>query len=129
MEQNGLPGTMMPGPMTIVAHLLLLALCAHHFAPAGSMVIPSSCCMSFISKRIPESRVLSYQLSSGSICPKAGVIFTTKKGLKLCGDPKQQWVQRYMKNLSTKWKKASTAVKAMRAQMPAQRRSANTTFI
>lgn len=41
---------------------------------SGSVVIPSSCCMSFISKKIPESRVLSYQLSSGSICPKAGVM-------------------------------------------------------
>ncbi|KAK2498567.1 hypothetical protein MC885_004336 [Smutsia gigantea] len=119
----------MTGPMTIIANLLLLALCAHRFAPAGSMVIPSSCCMSFISRKIPENRVISYQLSSGSVCPRAGVIFTTKKGLKLCGDPNQQWVQRYMKNLSVRWKKASTEAKATRTQVPAQRCPANTTFI
>ncbi|KAF6356682.1 C-C motif chemokine ligand 24 [Rhinolophus ferrumequinum] len=98
----------MAGPTTMAASLLLLVLCTHCIAPAGSVTIPSSCCMSFISKKIPESRVVSYQLSSGSICPKAGVIFTTKKGQKFCGNPKKQWVQRYMKNLNSKQKKASS---------------------
>ena len=40
----------------------------------GSMTIPSSCCISFISKKIPERRVISYQLSNSSVCPKAGVM-------------------------------------------------------
>nr|1EIG_A Chain A, EOTAXIN-2 [Homo sapiens]1EIH_A Chain A, EOTAXIN-2 [Homo sapiens] len=71
------------------------------------VVIPSPCCMFFVSKRIPENRVVSYQLSSRSTCLKAGVIFTTKKGQQSCGDPKQEWVQRYMKNLDAKQKKAS----------------------
>ncbi|XP_011369981.1 C-C motif chemokine 24 [Pteropus vampyrus] len=94
-------------PMTVVAGLLLLTLCAHCIAPAGPAVISSSCCLSFISKKIPESRVVSYQLSSGSICPKAGVIFTTKKGQKFCGNPKQDWVRKYVKNLNAKRKKTS----------------------
>lgn len=40
----------------------------------GSMIIPSSCCLAFISKRIPERRVINYQLSNRSVCPKAGVM-------------------------------------------------------
>ncbi|KAM5262254.1 LOW QUALITY PROTEIN: C-C motif chemokine 24 [Hipposideros larvatus] len=97
----------MAGLTTVVASLLLLVLCTHCIALAGSVVIPSYCCMSFTSKKIRESRVVSFQLSNGSICPKAGVIFTTKKGLKFCGNPKEQWVQMYVKNLNAKLKKVS----------------------
>ncbi|XP_062944528.1 C-C motif chemokine 24 [Cynocephalus volans] len=102
----------MVGHLTIAASLLLLALGAHHVTPTGSVVIPSSCCISFISKKIPESRVVNYQLSNRSICPIAGVIFMTKKGQKVCADPKQQWVRSYMKNLDAKQKKASTRARA-----------------
>ncbi|XP_003794288.1 C-C motif chemokine 24 [Otolemur garnettii] len=107
----------MAGPVSIVSGLLLLVLCTHHLIPTGSIVIPSSCCMSFISKKIPKNLVVSYQLSSGSVCPKAGVIFTTKKGVKVCGDPKQQWVQTYMKNLDAKQKKASTGAREVGAKV------------
>ncbi|XP_053412676.1 C-C motif chemokine 24 [Nycticebus coucang] len=107
----------MAGPVSIVTGLLLLALCTHHLTPTGSIVIPSSCCMSFISKKIPKNVVVSYQLSSGSVCPKAGVIFTTKKGMKVCGDPKQQWVQTYVKNLDAKQKKASVGAREASAKV------------
>ncbi|XP_072798208.1 C-C motif chemokine 24 [Vicugna pacos] len=119
----------MAGPVTIAASLLLLVLCAYCMSPAGSVTIPSSCCITFISKKIPESRVQSYQLSNGSVCPKAGVIFTTKKGLKFCGDPRQSWVQRYMKNLDAKRKKDSTRTRVMGTKVPVQRRPANGTSI
>uniref|UniRef100_G1TN23 Chemokine interleukin-8-like domain-containing protein n=1 Tax=Oryctolagus cuniculus TaxID=9986 RepID=G1TN23_RABIT len=102
----------MAGPATIAASLLLLALSAHHFTPAGTVVIPSSCCMNFIPKKIPESQVVSYQLSSGSVCPRAGVIFTTKKDYRVCGDPKQQWVQSYVRDLVAKWRRPSTGARA-----------------
>ncbi|XP_007938450.1 C-C motif chemokine 24 [Orycteropus afer afer] len=118
----------MAGPATLIASLVLLALCAHHISPAGSVAIPSSCCMSFISKKVPEGRVVNYQLSSASVCPKAGVIFTTKKGQKFCGDPKQQWVQRYKKNLDAK-RKASPAAKSIGGKAPIQRHPANSTTI
>ena len=39
-----------------------------------SVILPSSCCITFISKKIPESRVISYQLTNGSVCPQAGVM-------------------------------------------------------
>ncbi|XP_004761697.1 C-C motif chemokine 24 [Mustela nigripes] len=119
----------MAGLATLGAGLLLLTLCAHCIAPAGSAPVPSSCCMSFISKKVPENRVVSYQLSSASVCPMAGVIFTTRKGQKFCGDPKEHWVQTYMTKLDTRRKKASRGVRAMTAKAPVRGKPANTTAI
>ncbi|XP_037360405.1 C-C motif chemokine 24 [Talpa occidentalis] len=119
----------MAGTTTLVSVLLLLALCAHCLAPADSVVIPSTCCMNFISKRIPESRVVSYQFSSKSVCPKAGVIFTTKKGKKFCGNPEDHWVQRYMKNLDAKRRKTSAGTAPMAATVSAPRRPCNSPSI
>ncbi|XP_066868393.1 C-C motif chemokine 24 isoform X3 [Kogia breviceps] len=64
----------MAAPVTMAASLLLMALCTHCIVPAGSIIIPSSCCISFISKKVPERLVINYQLSNSSVCPKAGVI-------------------------------------------------------
>uniref|UniRef100_A0A7N5JCX8 C-C motif chemokine ligand 24 n=1 Tax=Ailuropoda melanoleuca TaxID=9646 RepID=A0A7N5JCX8_AILME len=95
----------------------------------GSVPIPSSCCMSFISKTVSEKRVASYQLSSASVCPMAGVIFTTRKGQKFCGDPKQHWVQKITKLVDARRKKASPIVRAMSTKAPVQESPANTTSI
>ncbi|PNJ85472.1 C-C motif chemokine 24 [Pongo abelii] len=119
----------MAGLITIVTRLLFLGVCAHHIIPTGSVVIPSPCCMFFVSKRIPENRVVSYQLTSRSTCLNAGVIFTTKKGQQFCGDPKQEWVQRYMKNLDAKQKKASPRARAVAVKGPAQRYPGNQTTL
>ncbi|XP_076996317.1 C-C motif chemokine 24 isoform X2 [Tamandua tetradactyla] len=116
----------MAGLATIATSLLLLILWADHLIPADFSVIPSSCCMSFISKQIPENRVVSYQLSNGSVCPRAGVIFTTKKGKKFCSNPKQLWVQRYMKNLDAK-QKFSTRPRALK--IPFWRHLANSSTL
>ncbi|XP_004587252.2 C-C motif chemokine 24 [Ochotona princeps] len=111
----------MAGPATTAASLLLLALVAGHISRAGSVVIPASCCMSFATTKIPRSRVVGYQLSNGSMCPRAGVIFLTKKGLKLCGDPRQPWVQSYIKNLDAKRKKSSKRARTAEPGVPGQR--------
>ncbi|XP_055266048.1 C-C motif chemokine 24 [Moschus berezovskii] len=116
----------MAGLVTMATSLLLLALC---ITPADSVTLPSSCCITFIAKKIPQSRVISYQLSNGSVCPQAGVIFTTRKGQKFCGNPKLPWVQKYMKNLDAKQKKASTRSRAMSTIAPFRRHPANSTFI
>ncbi|XP_040829734.1 C-C motif chemokine 24-like [Ochotona curzoniae] len=110
----------MAGPATIAASLLLLAFAAGHICRTGSVVIPVSCCMSFATTKIPRSRVVGYQLSNGSMCPRAGVIFLTKKGLKLCGDPRQPWVQSYIKNLDAKRKKSSKRARMKDLRVPGQ---------
>ncbi|XP_030727992.1 C-C motif chemokine 24 [Globicephala melas] len=119
----------MAAPMTMATGLLLMVLCTYCIVLAGSMIIPSSCCLAFISKRIPERRVINYQLSNRSVCPKAGVIFTTRKGQRFCGNPKLLWVQRYMKNLDAKQKKASSRTRVMGAKVAVKRHPANSTSI
>ncbi|ERE76730.1 c-C motif chemokine 24-like protein [Cricetulus griseus] len=95
---------------------------------ADSVTIPFSCCMSFIAKEIPENRVVSYQLANGSVCPKAGVIFITKRGHKFCGDPKLPWVQRHIRNLDAKRKQPSAGAKAL-GKFSIQRHHGNSTGI
>ncbi|XP_031194079.1 C-C motif chemokine 24 [Mastomys coucha] len=118
----------MAGSTMIVAGLLLVA-CACCIFPTDSVTVPSSCCMSFISKKIPENRVVSYQLANGSICPKAGVIFITKKGHKTCTDPKLPWVQRYIRNLDAKKNQPSEGAKAVGTKFAVQRRRGNSTKV
>uniref|UniRef100_A0A8C9DYY2 C-C motif chemokine ligand 24 n=1 Tax=Phocoena sinus TaxID=42100 RepID=A0A8C9DYY2_PHOSS len=112
----------MAAPMTMATSLLRMALCTYCIVLAGPVLIPSSCCLAFITKRIPERRVISYQLSNRSVCPKAG-------GQRFCGNPKLLWVQRYMKNLDAKQKKASSRTRVMGAKVAVQRHPANSTFI
>ncbi|XP_004620937.2 C-C motif chemokine 24 [Sorex araneus] len=114
----------MAGPCSLAAGLLLLALCALHTVPAGSVRVPPSCCLTFISKKIPQNRVVGYQLASRSVCPKEGVIFTTRKGQKFCADPKLPWVQKYMKNLDARQKKAAARTRPVGTRVPARRRPA-----
>ncbi|XP_065748447.1 C-C motif chemokine 24 [Phocoena phocoena] len=139
----------MAAPMTMATGLLRMALCTYCIVLAGPVLIPSSCCLGFITKRIPERRVISYQLSNRSVCPKTqcylkaglgpphmtrrllnmNMSFTTRKGQRFCGNPKLLWVQRYMKNLDAKQKKASSRTRVMGAKVAVQRHPANSTFI
>ncbi|XP_036028151.1 C-C motif chemokine 24 [Onychomys torridus] len=118
----------MAGPATIVATLLLVA-CTCCIFPTDSVTIPSSCCMSFISKKIPGKLVVSYQLTNGSACRKAGVIFITKGGHKICGDPKLPWVQRHIQNLDAKRKQPPAGTKAQGTKSFIQRHHGNSTQV
>lgn len=119
----------MAGSATVITSLLLLVACTCCICPTGSVTIPSSCCVTFISKKIPVNRVISYQLANGSICPKAGVIFITKKGHKICTDPKLPWVQRHIKNLDAKRNQPSEGAKALGPKFVIQRRRGNSTKV
>ncbi|XP_051017277.1 C-C motif chemokine 24 [Acomys russatus] len=118
----------MAGPATVIASLFLVA-CTCCVFLTDSVIIPSSCCMSFVAKKIPENRVISYQLASGSVCPKAGVIFITKKGYKLCGDPKLPWVQKYIRNLDAKRNRTSARARALGTRFSIQSRRGNNTEV
>ncbi|EHB05100.1 C-C motif chemokine 23 [Heterocephalus glaber] len=53
---------------------------------------PSDCCFSYTSRRIRCTLMEDYfETSSG--CPKPGVIFTTKKGQRVCANPSDSRVQ------------------------------------
>ncbi|KAL7880897.1 hypothetical protein SRHO_G00031510 [Serrasalmus rhombeus] len=53
---------------------------------------PTECCFSFYTRPIPVFVISQYEETNPD-CPRAGVIFTTKKG-PVCVDPGFRWVKR-----------------------------------
>ncbi|NXV00293.1 CCL4 protein, partial [Cettia cetti] len=84
-----------------LAVLLLVAICSLARADAGlskNETKPISCCYTSISSPIPRSMIHSAYRTSSS-CPAQAVVLVTKKGKKVCADPKARWVQKYLKRL------------------------------
>ncbi|KAL6491279.1 hypothetical protein MHYP_G00016240 [Metynnis hypsauchen] len=54
---------------------------------------PKECCFSFCTKPIPVAQITEYEETRRD-CPRAGVIFTTKNGVRVCVDPGFGWVKR-----------------------------------
>ncbi|XP_036165463.1 C-C motif chemokine 26-like [Myotis myotis] len=75
----------------VLLFILTVSLAA---APRGSDVA-KYCCLRFIQKTLPWNLVQSYEFTRNS-CSQQAVIFTTKKGQKVCAQPKEKWVRRYI---------------------------------
>ncbi|XP_016062497.1 PREDICTED: C-C motif chemokine 13-like isoform X1 [Miniopterus natalensis] len=67
----------------------------------------STCCFTFTNKKIPLQKVKSYRLTS-SQCARKAVIFRTKLAKHICANPKEKWVQNYVKYLDRKSHSQST---------------------
>ncbi|XP_008269329.2 C-C motif chemokine 7 [Oryctolagus cuniculus] len=80
--------------------LLLLAAACSSQALAQTETKPAltACCFSFVRKRIPLQRLVSYQKTSKA-CVKEAVIFRTRRDQEVCADPMQKWVQDTMRVL------------------------------
>ncbi|XP_039770382.1 C-C motif chemokine 20-like [Ornithorhynchus anatinus] len=81
--------------------------CGHACMPAvtGDEVhIPQSCCYSWSKKPIPLHLLSGYFVTS-SKCSLEAVIFKTVKGVEVCADPKEKWVQDRMRRLKIRRKK------------------------
>ncbi|XP_032094494.1 C-C motif chemokine 4-like, partial [Thamnophis elegans] len=61
---------------------------------------PSVCCFAFTRRPIPLSLLKSFEYANGR-CPKPAVIFHTKRGIQVCADPSEQWVQDRIRDLSS----------------------------
>ncbi|KAM6219175.1 lymphotactin-like [Rhynchocyon petersi] len=86
--------------------LAFLAICclttAYIVEGVGSEVPPSEICLGLHKKPLPNHVLKSYTIKEGSM---KAVIFTTKRGLKICADPGDSWVKAAVKHLD---KKATT---------------------
>ncbi|KAM9005687.1 C-C motif chemokine 3-like 1 [Sarcophilus harrisii] len=81
--------------------LVTAALCCQvHASPEGPST-PTTCCFEFTTRKIPPKLVVSYETTS-SRCAKEGLVFVTRRGLQICTNPKEQWVQDIKNQLDKK---------------------------
>ncbi|KAL7880900.1 hypothetical protein SRHO_G00031540 [Serrasalmus rhombeus] len=82
--------------MIVHPHSLLLGLLVILYLQSGAVGehvnAPKECCFSFYTRPIPVADISMYEETRHD-CPRAGVIFTTKKG-PVCVDPGFRWVKR-----------------------------------
>ncbi|XP_039364117.1 C-C motif chemokine 3-like [Mauremys reevesii] len=60
--------------------------------------IMSDCCFTYTSQQIPRGLVTDYFVTS-SMCAQPAVVFITKKDRKICTNPKDAWVQKYVNDM------------------------------
>ncbi|KAL7993061.1 hypothetical protein Chor_017317 [Crotalus horridus] len=53
---------------------------------------PTRCCFAFVTRPVPLSLLKSFEYTNGR-CSQPAVVFITKRGLHICADPSEQWVQ------------------------------------
>ncbi|KFP87499.1 PREDICTED: C-C motif chemokine 4-like [Acanthisitta chloris] len=87
--------------MKVSAALLGLLLLAASFSqtlcgPDGSN--RPVCCFSYTQHKLPQNLILRHYSTSTS-CPKAAIVFITKKGRQVCANPSDTWVQSYLQSL------------------------------
>nr|XP_014342826.1 PREDICTED: C-C motif chemokine 5-like [Latimeria chalumnae] len=77
--------------------LVLAAFCSETQAADGACV-PSICCFSYQTQRIPMRAIEDYFYTS-SKCSMPALVFITKKGRQACVNPEDKWVKDYLKSL------------------------------
>ncbi|XP_032286569.1 C-C motif chemokine 26 [Phoca vitulina] len=75
--------------------LLIFILSVHRGVARRGSDVAKFCCFQYSHKILPWKSVHSYKFTRNS-CSQQAVIFTTKKGHKVCAQPKEEWVQRYI---------------------------------
>ncbi|XP_010225232.1 PREDICTED: C-C motif chemokine 4-like [Tinamus guttatus] len=76
--------------------LLIAASCSQTFAAPDGPDLPN-CCYSYTSRKLPR-KLISRHYSTSSNCSLPAVVFVTKKGLAVCANPSDSWVQSYLRN-------------------------------
>ncbi|NXT95370.1 CCL4 protein, partial [Anhinga rufa] len=84
-----------------LAVLSMAVLCYQVSSSPASVNFSGPCCIKYRTKEFPLSRVVTYQ-HAGSHCSKPAVIFTTVKGMMVCGKPDDKWVQDIMNHQKDK---------------------------
>ncbi|XP_036416401.1 C-C motif chemokine 4 homolog [Colossoma macropomum] len=68
---------------------------------------PKECCFSFYPRPIPVAFIREYEESDPN-CPKVGVVFTTRRGYRVCVDPSFNWVKEIMDDIDRQIVEGST---------------------
>ncbi|KAL6491288.1 hypothetical protein MHYP_G00016330 [Metynnis hypsauchen] len=86
---------------------LLVVTCLQSFAAGNNGKAPEECCFTFFNKPVPVRSIVSY-VETRTDCPKAGVVFNTKKGARICADPGFKWVKRAIDQIDIRSVEGST---------------------
>ncbi|XP_037360404.1 C-C motif chemokine 26 [Talpa occidentalis] len=81
--------------------LLALILSVHVGASTRGSEVAKFCCFQFSPRSIPWKWVQTYEFTKIS-CSRQAVIFTTKRGQKVCAQPEEKWVQKYISLLKAR---------------------------
>nr|XP_031289182.1 C-C motif chemokine 26 [Camelus dromedarius] len=74
---------------------LIFILSVHLGAAIRAGDVAKFCCFQYGQKILPWRWVSTYEFTQNS-CSQQAVIFTTKRGQKVCAKPNKTWVQRYV---------------------------------
>ncbi|XP_022521249.1 C-C motif chemokine 4 homolog [Astyanax mexicanus] len=74
---------------------LLGVICLQSYVTGQNSKTPKECCFEFFLKPIPVASITSYEETRPD-CPRAGVIFVTKKPARICAHPSFRWAKRAM---------------------------------
>ncbi|XP_043818657.1 C-C motif chemokine 3-like 1 [Dromiciops gliroides] len=78
--------------------IMTIAFCHEVSSLTVGSDIPTACCFSYTTRKVPQAIVVDYYETS-SQCSKPAIIFITKKMYQLCADPREPWVQKYVEEL------------------------------
>ncbi|NXU35790.1 CCL4 protein, partial [Drymodes brunneopygia] len=80
-----------------LALLLISASFSQTFSGPVGLDIPI-CCFTYSHHKLPRKLIQRHYITSSS-CPQPAVVFVTKEGRQVCGNPKNTWVRRYLQIL------------------------------
>uniref|UniRef100_A0A2K5LVU1 C-C motif chemokine n=1 Tax=Cercocebus atys TaxID=9531 RepID=A0A2K5LVU1_CERAT len=93
-------------PLQVLRGCLLLPALLHALGlqdqpMAWGTLPPSECCLTYTTHKIPRQRIMDYY-ETNSQCSKPGIVFITKRGHSICTNPRDKWVQDYIKHMEEK---------------------------
>ncbi|NWV08830.1 CCL4 protein, partial [Ptilonorhynchus violaceus] len=80
-----------------LALLLFAASFSQTFSGPVGPDLPT-CCVTYARHKLPWKRIQRHYVTSTN-CPQPAVVFITKKGLPVCANPNDTWVQKYLQSL------------------------------
>ncbi|XP_068883371.1 C-C motif chemokine 14-like [Aphelocoma coerulescens] len=86
--------------------LLLVVLLTLSPCSDAAPYIPSECCFGYVKGCLRLANLVGFY-STPRECFSPAIVFETKKGVKLCANPKEKWVQKAVQELKKKVLRAS----------------------
>ncbi|KAL4593551.1 C-C motif chemokine 18-like [Arapaima gigas] len=82
---------------TVCAALVLVMLCSLQTTTVAQVISrPADCCLTYYPHAIPLKSIVSYSIIDNNSCELKAVVFNTKKGKKICGNPAHSWVKHHV---------------------------------